>query len=363
MYTTATILLIGLMSFAGGQVEQARSARAGAGSSRRPDEVRRILSEQVREWRIDSREMTERSPQEILKEVPDVAELETRIWPHWREVSLLLVKEMRGPGDVWQKIYVGRALVALLERASGEELAREERSLILAFRYSPGAVRQLSEPRGTVRRINDEEFRESIDDAMDEEDEDKVAELTEERLRAQARARREAGQSDAEDERIVLVNQGVSVLTGDFTRLLLRSTGPMAYRAVLGKLGRQLADDDAAFEETLEALGTVRLEDLDSRQERSLLSTLGALQRRHGSKRLYTIYTEVRRSGIGRSAFGQREIDFSASLRELRERWRQGDVRSEEGVEGPAKSGDGEEPEEGAGAEENSSGEIPAYGG
>ena len=359
MYTTATILLIGLMSFAGGQVEQARSARAGAGSSRRPDEVRRILSEQVREWRIDSREMTERSPQEILKEVPDVAELETRIWPHWREVSLLLVKEMRGPGDVWQKIYVGRALVALLERASGEELVREERSLILASRSAPGTVRRLSEPRGTVRKIDDEEFRKSVEKAIDEEDEDKLAELREERLRTQTQARRQAERRGYEDEQIVLVNQGVEVLSGDFTRLLLRSGGPTAYRAVLGKLARQLADSDAAFEKTLAALGAVRREELDPRQEKLLLNSLNALQRRHGGKRLYTVYTEVRRSRRRPLAFGEREIDFSASLRDLRERWQRGDVGSEESLEEPAKGGDVEKLEEGVPTEENSSGEIP----
>ena len=361
MDMTATILLIGLMSFGGGQVEQVRSRRAGGGSGRRPEDVRRILSEQAREWRIESREMSEQELRDMLKEVPDVAGVETRIWPHWQEVSSLLVKEMKRPGDVWQKIYLGRTLVALLGRASGEELTREERSLIMAFRYVPGTVRQLSAPRGQVGRADEEEFREAIKEARDEDDENEVAELVEERLRASERARRETQLSGAENEEIVSVNRGVEVLAGDFTRLLFRSGGPAAYRAVLAKLHRQLVDGDAAFEQTLAALAVVRLEELDPRQQKSLLSSFNALQRRHRGKRLYTVYTEVRRGRRG-PEFGQRGIDFSASLRKLKERWERGEVSSEERKDEPVESKDGKEPEEEVGTEGDSADKVPGYG-
>ena len=58
----------------------------------------------------------------------------------------------------------------------------------------------------------------------------------------------------------------------------------------------------------------------------------------------------------------RKEIDFSASLRKLKERWERGEVSSEERKDEPVESKDGKEPEEEVGTEGDSADKVPGYG-
>lgn len=266
------------------------------------------------------------SPQQAVEESPDVAELETMVWPYWREVSLLLAKEMKGSGDIWQKVYVGRVLVAILDRAEVAELGWEEKLLIRAFASGPEMIWSLPTPNTVVRQLEQEK------PGTDKANKQDAAALSEEQLQVLRQAKVEALRRNAEDEQIMWTNRGVDVFYHNFSRLLVKTGRPAGYQAVLGRLGRQLAGRDAAFQTTLEVLETVSSAELDPRQQKLLLEKLAVLRRRFGGKRQYTVYTEVQKNEKAQSTFGQQELDFSLSSQVLMERLQGRDVVPE-GVE------------------------------
>ena len=227
----------------------------------------------------------------------------------WDQVTKLLINEMRNRrANRWEKVYVGRHLVALLSRASRDELARQARLLVRAFLSAPDPIRALPEP--SVKFPVPEQTEATKSGAAQA----KEPVPSESYLRALQQAKEDAKNRNAQDERIMLLNQSVDVLGRDLTALLLENSDRRTYLAVIEKLNRQLRDTDASFVGTIEALEEARLDRLDIGLARATLNKLRGLAKGFAGPRQYTVYTEVKKQQEKRSDFGQIELDFQKTI-------------------------------------------------
>ena len=122
-------------------------------------QVRRILQEQIKKWRAQARETLPHLAQQALEEKPQLSddanlttggdrpvELATIVRSNVQEVALQFVKEMRIPADPWEKAYVGRLMVALLDLAYEDQLAGQDRLLVQVLISAPSLIRELPQP-------------------------------------------------------------------------------------------------------------------------------------------------------------------------------------------------------------------------
>ncbi len=184
------------------------------------------------------------------------------------------------------------------------DLERQMRLLVSAFVSAPGAIRDL--PEASVKSADppgkdaDESQRTSP----------KPSGPTASSLQALRQAKEEAKRRNSQEDWIILVNQSLNTLGGDFTGLLLQSESRRTYQAVIAKLTRQLADRDAGFAQTVKALEETRLDEMDIRLAKLIQNKLKVLAKRFVGLREYTVYTELKRQQGKRSNFGQVELDF-----------------------------------------------------
>ena len=239
------------------------------GRGKRTPEKQTELREQVRQWRAQAGQIKPQEMEQALKEVSNVGELDIRVGKNWNEVTKLLNGEMKSPQrSRWEKVYVGRHLVALLNRAPRDDLAGQRRLLVQAFLSVPGPIRELPEPKKDAKNRN------------------------------------------AQDEQVIRINQSMDVLRRDFTALLLKNSDRQSLLAVIKKIQLQLTDKDASFVVTVEALEAVRLDRLDPGLAKVMQRKLTLLARVFASPRQYSVYTEVKKRQGKRSEFGQIELDF-----------------------------------------------------
>ena len=270
--------------------------------------TRRQLRYHVEQWRLQARRIQPYEAELALEEIPDVAELAILVSGDLREVSKSLLREMRRRGNRWEKVFIGRALLALLDLADVDQLARQERVLIPAFFSVPGPIRRLSEPTVQLAASEQKETGES----RGEDSEESAA--SEAYLRALRKAKQAAEDRKAQDEQIMLMNRSLAVLRRDFTVLILKNSSKRGYRAVIEKLNRELRDRDAAFIATIKALEESPLGERDTRLAKDTFRRLKGLVNRFGGLRQYTIYTEVEEQEQGGSYFGQIELDFEKKI-------------------------------------------------
>ena len=291
--------------------------------------VKRVLQEQIKIWRIQAREIPFHLAKQTLQEKPKLAgvdigsaelpkesqEFEVLVRRNLREVALQFVREMRIPADPWEQAYVGRAMVALIDRAYEEQLAQQDRLLAQVLISGPKIVHKLPEPsvRFPPARAEDpgqSQPEESSDSQpADENSEDYLLELR--------RARQDAEKRNAQDERIMWTNRAMEIFYRELMDMMIRSRSPYVYKAVLDRLNRQLRSQDAGFEQTVAALGRIQLGQLDLSQLKLKQVKLKGLARQSRGPRRYTIYTEVQKQLRTQSTFEKRELDFSQSVQEL----------------------------------------------
>ena len=311
-------------------------ARASDGDTRRLQspaqqriQARRILQEQIKEWRAEAREAPPYSVRQTLEEKPELGEANTDslgVGPIWaeleaivrsnvEEVVLQFVKEMRIPSDPWQKAYVGRALVALLDRAFEDQLASQDRLLARVFVSGPKFTRELPQPK--VRFPQARQTGLDRSQPAESEDDENGEENSEAYLIELRRARQDAEQRNAQDEQIMWSNQAVEIFYRDFTALVIRSKSYDGYKAVIERINQQLRSKDAAFQQTVEALGRAQLSQLSPRELKWMRAKLGGLARRFRGERQYTVYTEMEKQFRRQSSFGRRKLDFSKTAEDL----------------------------------------------
>ncbi|MCK4850760.1 MAG: hypothetical protein KAT11_05375 [Phycisphaerae bacterium] len=311
-YVSLIILLAGMSYLAGPRELRDRPSprpRPIANAAQQRLYTRRQLRQQIEQWRTEAAQIKPHEIEQALKEIPNVVELEIMVGPDWDQVTTLLINEMRSRrANRWEKVYVGRRLVALLSRASRDDLARQARLLVRASLSAPDPIRALPEP--SVKFPGPEQ-KEAVESGPDQ---PKQPVPSGAYLQALRQAKEDAKNRNAHDERIMLLNQSVDVLGRDFTDLLLESSDRLAYLAVIEKLSRQLRDADAAFVQTIEALEEAPLDKLDIRLARVALNKLRRLAKRFAGPRQYTVYTEVKKQLQKRSDFGQIELDFQKSI-------------------------------------------------
>ncbi len=270
--------------------------------------TRRQLRYQIEQWRDQARQIQAHEAELVLEETPDVAELEIIVSADLREVSKSVLREMRRRSNRWEKVFIGRALLALLDLADLDQLDRQVKVLVPAFFSVPGPIRTLAEPGVKFPSPEQNETDESQAGNTEE------SSPSEAYLQALRQAKQDAERRNAEDEQIMLVNRSLAVLRRDFTALILKSSSQRAYRAVLEKLTRQLRDQDAAFAQTIKALEEAPLGQGDTRLAKNMSRRLKGLAKRFGGPRQYTIYTKVEKQQQRRSKFGQIELDFQEMI-------------------------------------------------
>ncbi|NIA06135.1 MAG: hypothetical protein GWP14_00600 [Actinobacteria bacterium] len=291
--------------------------------------VKRILQEQIKIWRAQARKISLHLAQQALEEKPELTdvdigsaesakqslEFESLVRKNLREVALQFVREMRIPADPWEQAYVGRAMVALLERAHEDQLADQDRLLVQVLVSGPKVVRELPEPsvRFPPTRAEDpgqsQPVKSSDGQVADKNSEAYLLELR--------RARQDAEQRNAQDERIMWTNRAVEAFYRDSIDMMIRSRSPYVYKAVLERLNRQLRSGDAVFEQTIAALSRIQLSQLDLSQLKLMRAKLKGLAWQSRGRRRYTVYTEVQKQVRAQSSFEQRELDFSQSVQKL----------------------------------------------
>ena len=269
MRISLIIFLVGLSYPAARPDAMSRPKRSIANRGQRRVPIKQELREQIRQWRAQAGQIKPQEMEQTLKEAPNVGELDIRVGKNWNEVTKLLNGEMKSPQrSRWEKVYVGRHLVALLNRASGDDLAKQAGLLASAFVSAPGPIRELPEPKEDAKKRN------------------------------------------AQDEQIMLINQSVDVLRRNFTALLLKDSDRQSLLAVIKKLQLQLTDKDASFVGTVEALEAVRLDRLDVGLAKVMQRKLTLLARGFAGPRQYSVYSEVKKRQGKRLEFGQTELDF-----------------------------------------------------
>ncbi len=270
--------------------------------------TRRQLRYQIEQWRVQAGQIQIHETELVLEETPDIVELEIMVSPHWREVSKSLLREMRRRSNRWEKVFIGRALLALLNLADMDELDRQVKLLVPAFFSVPGPIRTLAEPAVQLPAPQQNETDEFQAGNNEE------SSPSEAYLRALGQARLDAERRNAQDGQIMLINRSLAVLRRDFTVLMLKTVSRRAYRAVIEKLTRELRDRDAGFIQTIKALEEAPLGEWDTRLAKDTFKRLRGLAKRFGGSRQYTIYTEVERQQYRRSNFGQIELDFQEMI-------------------------------------------------
>ena len=292
--------------------------------------VRRILQEQIKKWRAQAQETLSDSAQRALEEKPQLTdddanltagedrpvELATIVRSNVQEVALQFVKEMRIPADPWEKAYVGRLMVALLDLAYEDQLAGQDRLLVQVLIFGPSLIRELPQPNVQFPQAR-QESSESLPLAGAAEDNEKRDGNSEAYLIELREAQQDAENRNAQDERIMWSNQALELFYRDLTALIIKSKSSYAYNAVIERISRQLASRDAAFQQTLEALGQVQLSELSLSDLRLIQAKFSGLARRFGGKRQYIVYAEVQKQLRTQSNFAWRELDFSQTIKDL----------------------------------------------
>ena len=292
-------------------------------------QARRILQEQIRKWRVQAREIPPHSVQQALEEKPEPGEpsanslgvgpsseeLEAIVRSNVEEVVLQFVKEMRIPGDAWEKAHVGRALVALLERGFEDQLAGQDKVLVRVFISGPKLTRELPQPKVRFRQAHQTELDQP--QPAESEGDKNIDENSEAYLIELRRAQEDAEKRNAQDERTMWSNQAVELFYGDLTALVIRSRSYYGYKAVIDRINQQVGSKDVAFQQTVEALGRAQLSQLSLKELKWMQGKLGGLARRFRGERPYIVYTEVERQVRTQSSFGQRKLDFSNTVGDL----------------------------------------------
>ena len=253
----------------------------------------RQLKMQIEQWRTQASQVKTQEIAQVLKKTPDVAELELIVGTNWDQVTKLLINEMRNrQANRWEKVYVGRHLLTLLNRAPRDDLARQARLLVQAFQSAPDPIRTL--PEQSVKSLAPQQTP-----ATKSEPE---------------QAKEEARSRDAQYEQIMLINQSVDVLRQNFTALMLENSDRHTYTAIIKTLHQQLMDTDASFVGTVEALEAAQLDKLDIPRAKTTLRRLKLLAKAFAGPRQYTVYTEVKKHQDKRSDFGLIELDFYKTI-------------------------------------------------
>ena len=307
MQMSLIIFLVG-MSYAAGPWDQpdtpSRPRRPIASAAQQRLHTRRQLTEQIEQWRTEARQIKPHEAQQALKEIPNVGELEIMVGADWDQVTRLLINEMRNRrANRWEKVYVGRHLVALLSLAPKADLVRQMRLLPQAFAITPDTIRNLPESSLELPPL-----------PKTKSDRDKYTKVY---LDAIKRFEKEARERNVQDKRIVLINKSVNVLRKDFTSLLLQSGIRRGYQTVIERLTQQLRTADASFTQTVKALEEARLDEMDIGLAKFTQARLRILARRFAGPRQYIVYSKVAKYQLNRSDFEQVELDFQKSIENI----------------------------------------------
>ena len=307
----------------------ARGIQQAVGEKRQRLLIKRFLQEQIKVWRSQAREMPMHLAEQALKKKPQVSEinigsvelsedtleLTNMVRRNTRDVVLQFVREMKIRVDTWEQAYVGRGLVALLERSYDDRLAEQDRLLVQVLVSGPRTVGELPKP-GIKFPPGRAETSVRFDpkERNNDQDMDKNSESYLQNLR---RAQKDAKNRNAADEEIMWGNRAVKAFYSDYTSLLTRTKSSYVNRALLARLSQQLRSRDAAFEQTLAAIGKLALNQMELRELKLMQSKLKNLARQSRGSRKYTDYTQVSKQVQTQSSFKQRDLDFSESVKEL----------------------------------------------
>lgn len=310
MQVSLMIFLAG-MSYCAGPRSSYVPQRTRVNPAQRRLQTRVQLRRQIEQWRIEAKQIKPQEIEQNLKEKPDLLELEIMVGPDWEEVIKLLMMEMRRRAGRWEKAYVGRRLVGLLNLGPRDRPDRQNELLVSAFVAAPDKIRVLPAP--SVRFPDREQENSNSAGAG----EPKRSAPTEAYLLALRQAKEDAKNRNAEDERIMMVNRAVAALDGDFTALLLKGGNRQGYHEVIKELTRQLREGDSSFVQTVKALEEAGLNRVDVRLAKETLNKLKRLAKGFTRPRQYAVYTEVKKQQQKRSEFGQIELDFRESIQKM----------------------------------------------
>jgi len=263
-------------------------------------QTKRLLRKQIEQWRTEAQKIKPQEIEKSLKEKPDLLELEIMVGQDSEEVTKLLLMEMRTRAGRWQKAYVARRLVALLDLAPSDRLNAKNKLLLSAFMAVPDKMRVLPDPSVKFPAP-----------------EPKSSAPTEAYLLALRKAKEDAKNRNAEDYQIMMVNRSLEDLEGNFTALLLKDPNPQAYQAVIKKLTRQLRFADSSFLQTVKALEDAELSRMDLRLAKNTRNKLKRLAKTFAKPRQYAVYTEVKKQQFKRSEFAQIELGFREAIQNM----------------------------------------------
>jgi len=341
IHVSLMIFLAGMSSSAAPLSRSAiysRPPRRRVTPAQRRLQTRRLLRKQIEQWRTEAKKIKPQEIEQSLKEKPDLPELEIMVGQDWEEVTKLLLMQMRSRAGRWEKAYVGLRLVSLLDLVPPDRLNAKNRLLLSAFMAVPDKIRVLPDP--SVKFPAPEQDNSNKPAAA----EPKRSTATEAYLLTLRKAKEDAKNRNAEDERIMMVNRSLEALEGNFTDLLLKGPNPRAYQAVINKLTRQLRFADSSFLQTVKALEDVELSRMDLRLAKSTRNKLKRLAKAFGKPRQYPVYTEVKKQQRKRSEFGQIELSFQETIqnmlstltKQIENRYRDNRSRALQRTPGPA---------------------------
>ena len=308
MRISLILLLLGLTAgLALGQTPEApqtqRAPRQRTVIAQSPRQVKMLLRKQIETWHRQASTTAPSVAEQVLKEKLDVVDLEIMIADRWPEVTKLLLMEIRSPTDPWEKTFATRGLLALLDLADTDQLARLDRQLVQAYLAGPQYIHALPKPEIVFPPAEQE--KEKTDEA-----DSTPPQPSEAYLRALRQAKDHAESRNAQDERIMYSNQLVSACEADFTAMLIRISTPLTHQAIIRKLTQQLNTRNAAFAHTVQALQDNPPIQMDRMLAKSTLNRLQGLANRFAGPRDYITYTQVHTQTQQQSSFAKTKLDF-----------------------------------------------------
>ena len=313
----------------GAEALSARDVEQALGEKGQRILIKRLLQEQIKIWRSQAREMPMHLAEQSLEEKPQVSEinigsvklseesldLDNLVRRNTRDVALQLIREMKIPADAWEQAYVGRGLVALLERSYDDKLTEQDRLLAQVLVAGPRTIRELPKP-GVKFPASRTETSARFDPKKSDSNQD-VDRNPEDYLLKLRRAQEDAKKRNAADEEIMWDNRAAKAFYNDYSNLLIRTKSLYINKALLARLSQQLRGRDAAFEQTLAAISKLAMNQMELRQLKLMQSKLRNLARQSRGSRKYTDYTQVEKQVQTQSSFKQQELDFSESVQGL----------------------------------------------